>query len=123
MARGAGPRTAALLEEGLDLPVFERVKGNHGERAARREQAFGGAEAAAQFADLVVDVDPDRLKGAGRRVAARLATADHAADDLGELAGAGDWLDPPGGHDGLGDPPGLALLAVAPNDIGQLAFG
>ena len=67
---------------------------------------------------LLVEVDPDRLEGAGRRVLLHARhVAERLADDLGELAGP---LDRPGGDDGAGDPARLGLLAIMVDDVGDL---
>src|SRR5690349_5766296 len=62
-ARGLG---GALAQEILHAAVFERVEGDHGEPAARCEQAFGRREAAIELAELVVDHQAQRLEGPRR---------------------------------------------------------
>ena len=81
--------------------------------SARAEQDLGGGEAAHQFADFVVDVDPNGLKRPGRRVDRATPTRGGigAANDIGQLSGA---LDPPGAarlDDGARDTPGKTRWA------------
>src|SRR5690606_10641335 len=69
-----------------------------------------------------VDVDADGLEAAGRRVAPVLAARHHAGDQVRQLRGAGDRLLRARGHDRTGDAPALLLLAIAPQDLGDLAL-
>jgi hypothetical protein len=69
-----------------------------------------------QVLELVVDRDPYRLKGAGRRMDAEpAATADRSADSVRQIQGSAQrpFLD-----DAPGNGPAMTLLAVAPNEIG-----
>ena len=65
----AGQRMHAriLAEEQFDDAVFERVKADDGDAAARAHDVGGGVEARAQRAQLVVDRDPQRLEGFASR--------------------------------------------------------
>ena len=86
VARAGRQRAAALLEEALHDPVLEAVEGDDGEPAAGRKHLLGGRQPALELVELLVDVDADRLEGAGRRILlhARMM-AERLADDLGEL--------------------------------------
>src|SRR5690606_40779813 len=75
-----------------------------------------------EVGQLAVDVDADGLEAAGRRVAAVLAARNHAADQVGQLRGAGERLLGAGGDDRAGDAPALLLLAVGPQHVGDLAL-
>ena len=72
--------------------------------------ALGGRKPALELVELGVQMDADRLEGAGRRIALlALAIADGAANDRGKLAGP---LDRPVGDDGAGDGAGARFLAI-----------
>ena len=91
---------------------------------ASRPPGFSARSAAArpcfELVELGVQMDADRLEGAGRGIAllAR-AEAGGAADDRGQLGGA---LDRPGGDDGAGDRPGARLLPIVAQDPGDLGL-
>ena len=87
MARGAGRRGAAAGKEPLGNPVLERMKGDDGKPAARLQQKLGGGEAARQLVKLLIEIEAQALKGAGGGVFRLVAgAAEHAGDDIGELA-------------------------------------
>jgi hypothetical protein len=91
------------------------VEGDDGEPAAGLQDLLGRLEAALQFLELLVEMDPDRLEGArGRILLLAGMMAGRLADDVGELAGA---LDRTGGDDGTCDAAGLGLLAIAVDDV------
>ena len=112
MARRARRRAAARAQESLDPAVLERMEGDDGEPAARRQQPLGGGQAAVELAELVVDRDAQRLEGAGRGIDAAGAGGTARRTSRGELAGAGERRLLAGGDDGAGDAAGEALLAV-----------
>ena len=74
MARSARRGAAAPPQKILDPPIFERMERHDCEPAARHQQPLGRAEPAIELAELVVDRDAQRLKGAGRRIEARLGS-------------------------------------------------
>ena len=124
VAAAAGGGAGAELEEALDDAVLERVEGDDGEPAARRERTLGGGEAAGELAELVVDRDAQRLEAAGRGVRlAGLRARQQALDQAGELQRGGEGRAPPVGDDGAGDAAGRALLAVLVEEVGERGFG
>ncbi|KAG0746925.1 hypothetical protein G6F24_015632 [Rhizopus arrhizus] len=78
-------------------------------------------EAGFQIGQLAVDVDADGLEAARGRVDLVLATRHHRGDQLGQFGGAGERLLLAAGHDGTRDAAALALFAVGPQHIGDLA--
>ena len=120
VARAGRRSSAAFAEEALHDPVLEAVKGDDGEPAAGLQRALGGGQPLLELVELGVQMDADRLEGAGRRIAllAR-AEAGGAADDRGQLGGA---LDRTGGDDGAGDRAGARLLAIVAQDPGDLGL-
>ena len=79
-----------VAQEALDDPVLERVERDHGEPAARPQHLERCGQPALERAELVVDLDPESLEDALRRMP--LAEAgrrrDRRLDRLDELAGA-----------------------------------
>lgn len=61
MPRSAG-RLAALGEEILDDPVFQRMEGYDGQPPARLQDAFRRGERLMQLVELFIDEDPERLE-------------------------------------------------------------
>src|SRR5688572_33053212 len=115
MARSGRKVSAALLEEALHQPVLEAVEGDDGEPAAGLQNLLGRFEPAFELLKLLVEMDPYRLEGAGRRILLLAGmVAGRLANDVGELAGA---LDRAGGDDRPGDSAGLGLLAVAVDHV------
>ena len=79
MARALLLRCRPFPEEALDQPILQRVEGDDGEPPARRQHALGRRQAARQLAELVVDVDAQRLERArGRVPAGDLLAPEHA---------------------------------------------
>ena len=94
------------------------MEGDDGKAAARCKHLFGGRQPALELAQFLVDVDPDRLEGAGRRVLLHSRMmAGRLADDLRQL---GRPFDRAAGDDRPGDPPRLPLLAIMEDDVGDL---
>ncbi len=110
-------------QEVLDPPVFERMERHDGEPPARHQQPLGRLQTAVELAELVVDGDAQRLKGAGRRVEPGLDSRHRGADDVGELEGALDRLALSRRDDGSGDPAGKALLAEVADQAGEIVLG
>ena len=91
MAGASRCAAARVTEEALDDAVLERMEGDDDEAAARFEAALGGGERVDELAELVVDVDAQRLKRPRRGVAVlAFGTAERALDEGGELARGGD---------------------------------
>ena len=86
------------------------------------EQALGGLEAVFDLAHFVVDMDAQRLKGAGGRIDFACARADGAMDDRDQLRRAADRFLGAGADDGAGDGPRPAFLALDVKDIGERRF-
>src|SRR6185436_4040908 len=81
----------ALVEKALYDPVLERVEGDDHQPAARLQAALGGGKTAGKLAQLVVDVDSqrlERLRGGMAIIAA--PAADGARNELGQRARGGD---------------------------------
>ena len=78
VARARRRRAAAFAQEALDDAVFETVEGDDGEPAAGLQRALGRFEPLLQLVEFGVQMDADRLEGAGRRVAL-LARAEASA--------------------------------------------
>ena len=69
-------------------------------------------------------MEAERLERSRRRVLGLIAfPAEHAHDDLGELAGRGDGLLAAARDDGFGDRAGPPLLAELADDLGKLLLG
>ena len=68
------------------MPVLERVERDDGEATAGASSVSRPRQAARELAELVVDVDAQRLEGAGRRVSGRATSAQHAGDDWASCA-------------------------------------
>lgn len=116
---GGGP-TRLKGEEALDDPVFERVEREDRESTAGGQQVDRRWEEALQLPQLVVDEDPNRLKGAGCRVDTRSTLrSDGLGDGLGEAESVRPWAT---AHDGSGDPPGATLLPITRDDVADLIF-
>ena len=91
---------------------------------ASRPPGFSARSAAArpvlQLVELGVQMDADRLEGAGRGIGPLAgAEAGGAANDRGQLGGA---LDRPRGGDGAGDGAGARLLAIILEDARDLGL-
>src|SRR6185295_1101252 len=99
------------------------MEGDDDEASARCKNALSRRKPSHQLAQLVVDVDPERLERAGRRMASGDALApEHAGDKVGELARA--FEGPLGAprDDAAGNRPGAALLAEVEQDVGKVGF-
>src|SRR5690348_5833128 len=107
-ARAApGPRR----EKRLDHPVLERMERDHDEAAARLEDALGGHETARELAELVIDVETQRLERARRRMDVPRPRAHHAPHDLGQRGCGPDRRLRTRLHNGASDRPRAPLLA------------
>ena len=81
------------------------------------------AEALGQLVELRVEIEAERLKGAGGGVLGLVAlAAENAGDDVGKLAGPCDRRLGAARHDGLGDGARPPLLAENVNDIGEFCL-
>ncbi len=111
-------------EEALDDPVLERVEADHGEPAAGPQHLERRGQRGLERAELVVDGDPQRLEDALRRMAVAEARRrrDRLLDRLDEVARALERLLAAASHDRAGDLPRVALLAVAAEDLCELAL-
>ena len=69
MARTAWHVAAADFQEAFDDAVFQAVEGDHRQAAAGTKRPLGGPESLLQLVKLSVQMDSDRLKSAGRRIA------------------------------------------------------
>ena len=120
MARARRQRPAALFQEALDDAVLEAVEGDDRQPAAGAKHALGGAQALLELVELGVQMDADRLEGAGGGVALlALAETQRLSNDGGEFGGA---RQRPGGDDGAGDRAGARFLAIVLEDAGDLGL-
>src|SRR5690242_2373372 len=103
MPRGGRP-LRAVADEALDDAILERMEGHDDEPAARLQHPFRRDQRARELAELVVDVDAQRLERAGGGVdtVLRLA-ADHLADDPGQIERRLEGLFGPARLDGTGN--------------------
>src|SRR6476646_69068 len=110
-------------DEALDDPVLERVVAEDDEPAARPQEGARGGERVLECLELLGDRDPERLEDAGRGVDPatdpRVAGGD-ALDERRQGLGGGDRLGLPLGDDRPGGPRRLLLLAIAPEERGEL---
>src|SRR5581483_7395556 len=91
--REVGRAGAALLlrpQEALHDPVLERMERDHSEASARPQHLERRGQRPLDGAELVVDLDAERLEDALRRVALAEACGrrDRGLHDLYEVAGA-----------------------------------
>src|SRR5436190_7533465 len=75
----------ALADEALHDAVLERMEADDGEPTAALERARGPWERHFELFKLLIEVNPNSLKGPGRRMLARLARANRATHDRGKL--------------------------------------
>src|SRR6478735_7199824 len=124
MARGAGGRYASRREKALGDTVLERMEGDDGKPALGFQQMLGGAQAASELEQLIIEIEAERLEGARRRVLGIvMPAAEHAGDNVGKLAGPQDRRLRSARHDGAGDRAGALLLAERGEDGGKVPFG
>ena len=123
VARSACLAAAAGGEKLLHDAVFEGVERDHDEASAGLQDALGCGKAQGEFAQLVVDVDPQRLERAGRGVSAVLAPATHdAGNEAGELERRRERSGGAVLADGAGDGAGAFLFAQLEDDVGDRRF-
>jgi hypothetical protein len=111
-------------EKRLDAAILQGMERDDGETAAGREQRLGADQPTVDLAELVVDVDAQRLERARRRVddIGAALRCGGAAHDLGQFERAGDRPRGAGRHDGACDRPRPALLAIGEDEIGEIAL-
>ena len=113
--------SARRLRKRLTMPSSSEWKRDDGEPAARLQHALGGGEAVHQLAQLVVDVDAQRLEDArGRMPAGDLLPPQHALGQFSQLGRARERLLAAAGDDGAGDGAGAALVAQVEEDVGEV---
>ena len=101
--------------------VLQRVEGDDGQATTHIQAIEGGVQRRGQAIQLAIDGDAQRLKHPTGGVAVAAGRGGHrTADDVCQLQGGfnGGFFAFP--HDGAGDGTGELLLAVAPEDVGQL---
>lgn len=115
-------RTGAVDERLLDQPVLEGVVALHHDPSADRDRVQGGRDGPTKNAELVVDLDPERLEGALRRVSAGTAgrRRDHVVEQLDQAGRVGERGRLTLADDRAGDLLGELLLAVRAQDPGQV---
>src|SRR5690606_26574416 len=115
---------AALVgtEEALDRAVLERVETDHREASPRTQPLERGRKAGFERAQFVVDEDAQRLEGPRGRLLVAFAIADRACDQRRKLRGALDARFGARSDDRACDASRQALLAQAPQHVGDLAL-
>ena len=98
------------------------MEADHDQAPAGRERGNRLWQRALDLAELVVDVDAQRLERAGRRMSARLAPRHGRRDDAGEPAGRLDGAGLARADDRARDASGMALLAEARDHGRDLAL-
>ena len=108
-------------QEALDDPILERMEGDDGQPTVGTEQLERCRQRALEGAELVVDLDPERLEHPLRRMTlAEPGRRRHRLlDRLDEVAGAGERLLGAAPDDRPRDRARVALLAVTAEDLGQ----
>src|ERR1700730_11625950 len=104
----------------LHQPVFERVKTDGHEPPARREQIERLRQRALDLAELIVDVDAQRLEGARRRMLAGFARTHYPRHQRRKLGGPLERLGVTRAHDLACDRGGEAFLTVARDHVAHL---
>src|SRR5438067_250148 len=120
-------RAAVLLgaEKVLDDAVLERVEGDHGEPSPRSQHLERCRQRPLGRAELVVDLDPQRLEDPlrGMALAESRRRRNRLLDDLDEVAGPLERLLAASLDDGARDLTRIALFAVTAEDLGEVPFG
>ncbi len=80
----AGSFAGAIGKEALDDPVFERMKGDDDETAARLQRSLCRKQSLGEFAEFIIDEDTQRLKT--RRGGMNLVLGLARRDDFDETA-------------------------------------
>jgi hypothetical protein len=122
MARGARGRSAAAAQELLDPPILERMERNYREPPAWGEQPLSRSETAIEFAELVIDSDPQRLKRPRCRVLPRLRFGYRGARNLGEFGGAPNRLPLSCRNNGARDTASKTFFAEVSDQFGELGL-
>ena len=101
----------------LDTTILERMKADHHHPPAWRQQRGSSFEHLLQFRDLVVNRNPNRLKGLGRRMnAPPMLSRDGAFHRRRQLRRASDRPPPNNGSSDSSAPP---FLTIMKNQIGK----
>src|SRR6476660_4495138 len=98
------------------------MKRHDSKAAARHQEPLCRGEAPVEFAQLVIDRDPQGLKGAGRRIEPGLTSRDCAAHDVSEFAGVADRGTTARRDDCSCDAPCVAFLAEITKQFGEVAL-
>ena len=121
MPRSLPFSVCAPPEEALDDAVLQRMKGDDRKPPAGLQHALGGGEALHQLAQLVVDVDPQRLEDTRRRMpAGDLLPPQNPFRQFSQLGCARERLIAAAGDDGPGDGARAALVAQMEEDVGEI---
>ena len=115
------PPEAAVGEDLLRQAVLAGVVADHGAHAPDREVRQARRERRVELAQLVVDLDPQRLEHPARRVALAAGRRRHGRrHHVGQLPRGGQRT---GRHDRPGDAPGQPPLSVLTEECRQLVGG
>ena len=116
-------RTArARGKELLHDAVFERMKCHDHEPPAGFENSLGGVQRAHQFAEFVVDGDPQSLKNPRSGVNAARLLPDQRGYQIRKLFGGLEWLPAPRLDNCACNGASAALFAVMVENVGQFRF-
>jgi hypothetical protein len=123
MARGARGSPAAPAKKVLDPPIFERVERHYSKASSGFQQLLGGHQPAIEFAELVIDGDPQCLERPGSRILPWLGLRYCRTHDLGEFDGAANGPALPRGHNRASYSPREPFLAESAYQLGELRLG
>src|SRR5450432_1912742 len=96
----------------LDQAIFEGMKADHDEAAARMQARERGIERALELAELVIDADAQCLEYPGGRMLVSIARRTDSRDHLRELQRTQERLVLPVRDDSARNAPREAFLAV-----------
>src|SRR3569623_510535 len=108
--------------ETFHQPILQRMKTDHRQPAAGREHPYRLRQRRFQLFQLTIDIDAQRLKAAGRRMAVALPGRMGGGDDLRQLLGGGDGRGLARLDDCAGNARGETLFAVGLLHLGDIRF-
>lgn len=99
------------------------MEGDHDQPSPRTQRWNGCRKYTVQNVQLLIDGNPQRLKGSRCRMyPLATSTAGDPHDDLTQLGGRFDWMVHPRTDDRSGDSTGLTLVTESPEDRGNLVL-
>ena len=107
----------------LTIRSSSEWKADHRQPPRWRQHVERAGQRRLQHVQFAIDRDPQRLKGAGRRVnLAAPPGRDRPGDDRRQLLCRRERRARPFAHDGAGNSPRPAVLAIGEDEVGQLVF-